>query len=361
MTHDGWMIYGAYGHTGEMIAHEAVRQGRRPLLAGRSGAKLRPLAERLGLQSIAVDLTDEHHLLDAVGSVQLVLHCAGPYSHTIAPMLDACLRKGVHYLDISGELASYRHAYDRHEEALRRKVAIIPGVGFDVVATDCLCRYVADRLPTATSLHLASRAVTSPSAGTIKTTLEGARLGGKVRRNDELIEYPLGSGARRLLFTNGPTTALPIPASELASAWRTTGIPNITIYTVLPGIPAALLRLISPLLKGVLSSATGWKIAERLVTRLAGGSAMDHSSGSGHLWARVEDDRGASAEAWLETIDPYTYTAVTSNLIVDRVLAERPEGALTPAGAFGANLTLEVPGTKRYDVLPADRPGPPSR
>src|SRR5262245_13802200 len=56
--HDGWMLYGASGYTGVLLAEEASRRGLRPLLAGRSEAKLRPLAERLGMPFRAVGLDD---------------------------------------------------------------------------------------------------------------------------------------------------------------------------------------------------------------------------------------------------------------------------------------------------------------
>ena len=44
-----WLLYGASGYTGRMIAEEAVRRGHRPVLAGRSAERVRPLAESLGL------------------------------------------------------------------------------------------------------------------------------------------------------------------------------------------------------------------------------------------------------------------------------------------------------------------------
>ena len=44
-----WMIYGANGYTGELIAREAVSHGLKPVLAGRTAAKVEPLAASLGL------------------------------------------------------------------------------------------------------------------------------------------------------------------------------------------------------------------------------------------------------------------------------------------------------------------------
>jgi short subunit dehydrogenase-like uncharacterized protein len=86
MTGHRWMIYGAYGYTGRLVALEAVRRGQRPVLAGRSAEKLAPLAERLGLDWIAVDLADRVVLQKAIGQVELVYHAAGPFVHTSAPM-----------------------------------------------------------------------------------------------------------------------------------------------------------------------------------------------------------------------------------------------------------------------------------
>jgi hypothetical protein len=39
--------------------------------------------------------------------------------------------------------------------------------------------------------------------------------------------------------------------------------------------------------------------------------------------------------------------------VVERVLAQRPVGALTPSLAFGADFVLSVEGTERFDALSA--------
>src|SRR5690242_20877878 len=91
---DRWLIYGANGYTGELIAREAARRGHRPILAGRDAAKVERLARELGCESrvFALDAID-------IAGVSLVLHCAGPFIQTSRPMVDACLAAGAHYLD----------------------------------------------------------------------------------------------------------------------------------------------------------------------------------------------------------------------------------------------------------------------
>src|SRR3954467_15798150 len=150
-----WMIYGANGYTGELVAREAVRKGLSPILAGRNAEAVGRLARELGLQSRAFSLDDPQGTAAELQGVEAVLHCAGPFVHTSAPMVDACLATGAHYLDITGEIAVFESILARGEEARKATVALLPGVGFDVVPSDCLAARLAAALPDATDLVLA--------------------------------------------------------------------------------------------------------------------------------------------------------------------------------------------------------------
>jgi saccharopine dehydrogenase (NAD+, L-lysine-forming) len=133
MSSEQWLIYGAAGYTGRLVAEEAVRRGHRPVLAARSAEKLLPLAERLGLRHVVVDLGDEQTLTRAIGDSQLVFHAAGPFARTSEPMVRACLRAGAHYVDITGEIDVFEANLARHDEARRKGIVLMSGVGFDVV------------------------------------------------------------------------------------------------------------------------------------------------------------------------------------------------------------------------------------
>ena len=110
-----WMIYGANGYTGELIAREAKSQGKTPILAGRSAAKIIALARQLKLQSTALR------------GVRLVLNCAGPFSKTADPLMRACIAAKAHYLDITGEIDVLEgaHRYDADAKAAGR--GLMPG------------------------------------------------------------------------------------------------------------------------------------------------------------------------------------------------------------------------------------------
>src|SRR3954451_12448817 len=132
-----WIIYGANGYTGELIAREAVRRGHRPILGGRNASTIDALARELGCESRLFGLDDSGGVAAALQNVALVLHCAAPFVLTSAPMVDACLRAGAHYLDITGEISVFEAIVRRDAEAKARGVTLLPGVGFDVVPTDC--------------------------------------------------------------------------------------------------------------------------------------------------------------------------------------------------------------------------------
>ena len=97
-----FLIYGANGYTGRLVAETAVARGHRPLLAGRSADALGAVARDLGLDHRVLPL-ETAALRSALSGFSAVLHCAGPFSRTSRPMADACLLARVHYLDVTGE------------------------------------------------------------------------------------------------------------------------------------------------------------------------------------------------------------------------------------------------------------------
>lgn len=349
-----WMLYGATGYTGVLIAEEAVRREHRPLLAGRSAAKLAPLAARLGLEYVAVDLADAAALERAVGQVQAVYHAAGPFLYTGEPMRRACVAAGTHYLDITGEISLLQSAR-AHDEAARAKgIALIPGVGFDVVPTNCLAQYVAAKVPGAVDLEIGVVGLTRPTAGTAKSMVEMLpEDSGSVRRDGRLVPQPLGQGARQLRFPRGTVMAMPIPWGDLETAYWVTGIPNITCYMAVPGSALPLVRAAGPLLPKLLSAGPVRRAAVAVAGWASRGpSAAARAHERSYIWARAADGAGHAAEAWLDTLEAYQFTAVAAMNAVERVLADRKVGVLAPAQAFGADFVLGIGDTRRLDTLP---------
>jgi short subunit dehydrogenase-like uncharacterized protein len=324
------MLYGAAGYTGALIAEQALERGHRPVLAGRSEPAVAALAEKLGLAHQCMSVDDPVALDAALANVDLVLNVAGPFLHTAAPLADACLRAGVHYLDISNELQVFRALYDLHERAEQAGVAIIPGVGFGVVATNCLARYVSDAVGGAKHLEVATRAaIAQPGPGAAATRRESLAYGGWIRHGGELEPLSLGSGITTVTLPDGPCQVMPVPTGDLEAAFQATGAADVVCYAPVP----------APAVVG--QQASDKDVAAPQPYRSSG-------------WARATGRGGATAEAFLQTGESYLFTTVASIRAVEGTLAGSPQGALSPAAAFGADFAFTVPGTTRTSTMPVE-------
>jgi len=336
-----WMIYGASGYTGRLIAELAGARGRAPILAGRSVDKVRPLAEKLGLRWRAFGL--ERPDLRDVG---LVLHCAGPFSQTSRQMVDACLAARAHYLDVTGEVEVFEAVLSRDAEAKARGIVLFPGTGFDVVPSDCLAALLKAKLPSATSLELAFATRGGSSPGTLKTALENAPKGGLVRRGGKLVRVPPAHLVREIPFADKPRTAMSIPWGDLATAYRSTGIPDITVY--MAARPSAirsarLSRFVAPLLG--LAQVQAFMTA-RIERNVPGPDAGQRAAGSGQFWGKVTDGK-TSVEMTMTIGEGYTFTAEAALECAARVLEGKVQpGAWTPSLALGAGFAGTLPGVR---------------
>jgi short subunit dehydrogenase-like uncharacterized protein len=324
-----WMLYGAAGYTGTLIAEHARQRGHQPVLAGRSAPAVTALAERLGLPCRELSLDDPAALTAALADVDLVLNAAGPFLHTAAPLAEACLRAGVHYLDIGNELQVFRALYGLDERARQAEITIMPGAGFGVIATNCLARYVSDAVGGAAILEVATRAaVARQGPGVAATRQQNMPYGGWTRQAGHLQPLALGSGTTTITLPDGPCRIMPLPIGDLEAAFQATGAPDITAYGAVPGDPAP----------G--STASDPPADERPAYTSFG-------------WARATGPDGATAQAWLQTGESYAFTAAASIRAVEEALARSLSGALSPA-AFGADFILTIPGTSRIDTIPVE-------
>lgn len=346
-----FLLYGAYGYTGELVAREAVERGHRPLLAGRNAERLEALGRELDLPWRAVALDDGAALRDALEEVDAVLHCAGPFVHTWRPMAEACLETRRHYLDITGEVLVLLALLELGREAEAAGVTLLPGVGFDVVPSDCLALHLAGRLPGAARLTLAFSGDGRPSYGTASSTVEHLHRGGLVRRGGGLERVPLASTVRQVDFGDGPEPAVSIPWGDLVTAWVSTSIPDIEVYMAAPEATIRRLRRLRPLLPLTRLGPVKALLRHRIGRLPRGPSAEELASGEARLWGRVEDGEGNRAEARLRGPHPYRWTAITAVAAMESLLAGwAPTGFTTPAAAFGADFVLDGPGVEREDL-----------
>jgi short subunit dehydrogenase-like uncharacterized protein len=344
------LIYGANGYTGTLIAREAVARGLQPLLAGRNAAALAALGGELGLEQRVFALDDPAGVDEGLRGVRVVLHCAGPFAHTSGPMAGGCLRSGVHYLDITGEAAVFEALAARDAEARAAGVMLLTGAGFDVVPSDCLAAHLKRRLPSATRLALGFQALGRLSRGTATTMAENLHRGGLVRKGGVLRRVPAAWKTRVIDFGRGPVKAITVPWGDVATAYRSTGIPDIEVYTAAPWSVRAAARL-SRLLGWALGSAWVQRLLKRRIrSGPPGPGDEERARGRSYLWGEVTDDEGRRMVSRLRGPEGYTLTARAAVAVAARVLAgEAPSGFQTPSLAYGADFVLGLEGVARED------------
>jgi short subunit dehydrogenase-like uncharacterized protein len=324
-----WLLYGANGYTGRLIAEHAVRRGLSPVLAGRRHDAIAPLAERLALEYRVFSLADQAALEDSLRAVGAILLAAGPFTHTSRLVVDACLRTRSAYLDITGEVVVFEAVLARDAEARRVGSVLLPGVGFDVVPSDCLAAGLHAALPSATHLELAFHGGGPPSRGTLLTMLEGIRDGGAVRVNGRILREPMFARSRFVPFHDHRRLGASIPWGDVSTAYHSTGIGNVVVYRSVRWLPV--LRALLPLV----SSPPVNALLRRVVGRRGATSVRP---GSSQLWGRASNTTDA-VEGTLTTPQAYELTAHTAVECVERVAAGQLQpGAYTPSQAFGADF-----------------------
>jgi short subunit dehydrogenase-like uncharacterized protein len=334
------LVYGAYGYTGELVARRAAERGLSPILAGRDSERVVKLARALGCEWRAFPLSDAEALRRGIRGAGAIVHCAGPFAHTAAPMAEACIDERVHYLDLTGEGPVFEALVARGPAARNVGVMLLPGVGFDIVPTDCLAAHLVRRLPGARSLTLAIAGMDRFSRGSARTILEqvGRSPGGTQE-------------TRRFDFGFGPVIAVRYPTADVFTAPRSTGVPDVRTYLA-AGAPARAFLRVVPHLGWLLSSPRARDLVATALSRgRAGLSPEQRAARRSLVYGEATDGSGARVASIQRHPDPYELTAAAAVEIAARALrGEVSPGWQTPASAYGPDLVLSLPGASREDL-----------
>ena len=346
------VVYGSYGYTGKLIVQLCRSKNLEVRLAGRNEEQLKKQSDQSGYPYTVVDSQDVAGLKKLLATAAIVIHCGGPFRYTAKIMSEACLATKTHYTDITGEYLVFESLPLLDKQAKDLGITIMPGTGFDVVPSDCLALHLKNRLPSATHLQLAfTMSKGGLSRGTSKSMTEGLGDGGLIRKDGKLTRIAMGEKILEIDFGAFKTKALCIPWGDISTAWRSTRIPNIEVYT------GATDKMIS---SAKMSNYINWLLRMRWVKNYmlrkidkkpAGPSDEKRESGRSFLWGKVWDDVGKESISRLETVSGYSLTAKTAVLIAEKILKGNFKvGYQTPAMAYGPDLILEIESTKRTDV-----------
>lgn len=347
-----FLLYGATGYTAGLIIRFAKEYNLEPIIAGRNEAKIKAIADANALSYRIFDLDDVSTIIENIKDQKVILHCAGPFIHTAQPMMAACLSAGVHYLDITGEIAIFEMAARQSEKAQKANILMMPGVGFDVIPTDCMAAFLKAQMPDATHLELAFAGLGGGlSHGTALTMVEGMGMGGAIRENGKIVKRPLGHAAREIPFAEKAMFCMTIPWGDVSTAYYSTGIPNIIVYSAVN--PKSykwikLQRYCNWILK------LEWvknQARKKIKAAPAGPSDTRRAKSTMQVWGKVTNSKGQKIEATWTGPEGYTFTAHSALLVTQKVLkGQFKVGFHTPSSLYGQDIAMEVKDTKRQII-----------
>jgi short subunit dehydrogenase-like uncharacterized protein len=351
MQQNSFLLYGANGYSGKLIARFADQYGLRPVLAGRNAASVSRLAAELKMEYRIADINDAHALRQALEGMRLVVNTAGPFDFTAKQMIDACMLTGTHYIDLNGDSGVFEMLQSYNQQAMSKNIMILPGAGFDVVPTDCLALFLKNRLPDASHLEIAFAIIGSGlSRGTSITTLQQLGMPGAIRKNGVLVPEPVGKRGMRVNFEPWQKSSfvMSIPWGDISTAYFSTGIPTIITYT---GISKATWYFLKA------QAGFNWLLRTRfirgLVTRIINSKSPGpdddrRDKAVSLIRGIVSNPQGASVTAYMRCPEAYSLTTYAALLIAQKILQGqfRP-GYQTPASAYGEDLVMEIAGVER--------------
>jgi short subunit dehydrogenase-like uncharacterized protein len=346
------MVYGATGFSGRPIAERLCEAGHDVVVAGRSETKVRELAGALDAPSRVFGLEDPAEIALGLRGIGVVVHAAGPFLDTAAPMIEGCARTGAHYLDLSGEWPVFAFAQRLGPLAAEAGVMLMPGVGYLIVISDCLAAYAATRVPEATLLRIAVAQPPTPlSRGTFRSALDLMASRVIVRRCGAVRAIPLGDLRRSFNFGAGERASLGFSWPDVITGQHTTGIANIEAYVEAPAAFRLAWRFGAQAAQAFGDEA--FRAASAPMTALwpERPSAVALGRSSHSVVVEAVDPWRRATRFGVRTADGYSVTTATATAVVERVLAgAHAPGFQTPAGLFGAVLMWDLDCASLYDA-----------
>jgi short subunit dehydrogenase-like uncharacterized protein len=322
------MIYGA-GYTGKLTCDYAKSIGLDFVLAGRSASKIDTLASTLQVEARTFNLEDAPAVASALTGIRVLLNCAGPFSRTVAPLVEACIQHGVHYLDNSAELGSYHYVQERHEDAVRANVILMPGSGASVAMLGCLVGRALEDVDSPRSVDVALHVAGPMSRGSAISAAENITTECLQRVNGVLVPQDAAS-LRNFDFDNGDgeVACFPITLPDLITLWKSNGIPNIQTFAHVS--------------EGVFPSGD-------LADLPDGPTDEEREANPYRAAATITTADGTVKHAVLHTVNGYTFTSVASVEAAKRVLGGQVlAGFQTPVSVFGSSFIETIPGSKLW-------------
>lgn len=358
------VVFGATGFTGKLTVSALIEMGIRPVIGGRSEAKLQALSEAHGgLETRVADATDASTLPALVKGAKVVVDTAGPFVQFGEPVVSAAIGAGAHFLDTTGEqgyMARIQAFY--HGAARTKKLAVVNGQAFEFALGYCAAALLAESDPTLDTIDVFNRAESfTATRGTLKSGIAAVAQDCVCRRHGRL--QPLGYSPIPKRIKNPVTgrteLAIPFPGGEALHLNR--GYPHIqnTTTNLVQPAPLALAAMGGWSLRGGVKKLYEAGRLAPLIKRIDAGSegpTPDQRKRQPFLvTARGSGPHSRGGTVFVQGNDPYGITAVIAALGAKLLLEDGPKetGVISTDQAFGARKFLDA--LAPYDVTYAAR------
>lgn len=340
---DKIIIYGANGYSAQLIIERLLQFGYKPVLAGRNAEAVKITAEKFDCDFKIFGLSESEKIKNSIVEFDFLLNCAGPFKNTALQLIDACITSITNYLDITGEIFVIEYAWAKNDEAKAAGIILAPSVGFDVIPTDCLASSLFKRMPDAINLDLALLNKNGKiSRGTFLTTLEMLKDKGKVRRNKKIVDSDIGEFTLSFNKSDFRFNGISIPWGDVASAFYSTGIPNITVYL---GIPYFMFNnnWLIKFFRRLMNIGLFNKLFATLIKRnITGPTLEERNNGETFLWGKVTNVSGETIENCYQVMEGYNATQKGAADILQKLITSNFEkGTQTPSMLMGSEYFEE--------------------
>lgn len=349
-------VYGATGYTGRLVVAELARHGLHAVLVGRSLERVRHVRDTHGLPSFetreaALDSPDG--LTAAFADAGVVINCAGPFTETGMPVIDAAIAAGAHYLDPTGEQPYLKRVFDEADGRARsRGVTVIPACANDGLLGDLAASLAAPLVAPVADVLVVYRLIGfGLTRGSLISTLEALQGNDFVYADGEW--RPAGLRTRHPAFTfPGERRSAPMqrfPASEVVTVPHHVKADSvraaINASALAPGPFARLVPSLSPATALLLRTPLR-RALRRVVNRLPEGPTEERRRKARFMFVAEATGRdGRLARGVVEGTDVYGGTARILVEAAQRLIAQPPDaGVLAPAQAFPAADFLDAVG-----------------
>ena len=340
-------LLAATGFTGRLVARELHRLGLPVRLAGRSRERLQALAAEVGGPPVVVaDATRPESLGAAFEGAEVLINCAGPFTDLGEPVVAEAARRGVHYLDTTGEQAFIKLVFDRYgREAEGRGAALVPAAAFEYALADAGAALAAEGIEPCDEVAIVySIEGFGASRGTKKSVLRVLGGTGYRLHGGALVEARAGDAHREVRLADGRRLfAVPFAGGEVIQVPAHLRTRDVTTFMATSPAASALLPLGAAVIPALLRSPFGRWIERRI----EGGSVgpTDEQRAATRFTIHCEARRAAERrQVTIQGRDPYGLTAVVISALARHIHERGPAraGAISPTMVAGPQLIVSA-------------------